>query len=487
MAAPRQSRSRHSERLKQQKVRTRAEAQREVAMLRALKGAPAVVQLHEVMQEHTQFALILELLQGDSLQEEIEEYRAEKGLPAKRIRWLFYSVVQGLAEMHRRGIVHRNVEARNARMGVGGDLESLKLTDLSRAAPLSKQGRYMDVGIVGRFTHAAPELALQKAQSTTQMVYETAADMWSAGILLCELLTGISVPAAFGNLAEARQGGDMSVHSDFLVEGLECAPWWRPYDLQPEGAWEQQPFVSTPRFPGGSPSPRLSPQATPRAVSMSFQVTPRLTSRADSLELRSAPGTSSLGESSGVHLTDAKLVEELRAWVEEEVHAWLALAKAPLDEAAADLVYRLLEVDPAKRITAPEAMTHRWLNQRWLDVEDAEKSAHTVRVDHPGLPTQIDAQTGTITTSNASEDTEKLNAPITSSATSVDTDGEKQRKTVRYASTMRAANSMAIEELLEEEESQVQGEMASVQTPLPQLTWKGRFAQKLRGCFCCAC
>ena len=131
--------------------------------------------------------LVQELLPGGPL---LEALLAHEGAYSEReARLGFEALLRGLHYLHLRGITHRDVKLDNLLLAKDADLSSAKLVDFGLAAssfeasPADENGmRWM----CGSAAYMAPEVATRKVP------YTCAVDMWSAGVVLHLLLTGLT-------------------------------------------------------------------------------------------------------------------------------------------------------------------------------------------------------------------------------------------------------------------------------------------------------
>jgi serine/threonine-protein kinase len=157
---------------------------------------PGIVAVYDVaIDEEASAAVILELVEGESLADRLKR---EGALPPRAAVRIAAEVAEALAHAHERGVVHRDVKAANVLLGVDGEA---RLADFGIARLLADEAqRLTDTGtIAGTLRYLAPE----------QLRGEPAgppADVYAVGVLLTEMLTGqppyqISSPVA---LAEAQ-------------------------------------------------------------------------------------------------------------------------------------------------------------------------------------------------------------------------------------------------------------------------------------------
>ena len=126
--------------------------------------------------------LVMELLHGEDLRTTL----GRRGrLPWPRVRALMLELCAGLAATHRAGVVHRDLKPANCFRVNGGAGERLKLVDFGVAAPAPGSSAPADTRaeIVGTAEYMAPE------QIRGERV-DARADIYSAGVILAELLTG---------------------------------------------------------------------------------------------------------------------------------------------------------------------------------------------------------------------------------------------------------------------------------------------------------
>ena len=162
---------------------------KEVAILRDL-DSPFCIRLiayYLGLAEAGVIYLVQELLPGGPL---LEALLAHEGAYSEReARLGFEALLRGLHYLHLRGITHRDVKLDNLLLAKDADLSSAKLVDFGLAAssfeasPADENGmRWM----CGSAAYMAPEVATRKVP------YTCAVDMWSAGVVLHLLLTGLT-------------------------------------------------------------------------------------------------------------------------------------------------------------------------------------------------------------------------------------------------------------------------------------------------------
>jgi eukaryotic-like serine/threonine-protein kinase len=141
---------------------------------------PNIVQVYDYGQSDGYYYIVMELVEGTDLR----RYLRSRGvLDVDRAVIIAHDVALGLGAAHRRNIVHRNVKPQNVLIGRGG---SIKLTDFGIA------GVYKDINAerltttgmtLGTVQYYAPEQAQGE-------IVTPAADIYSLGIIMYEMLTG---------------------------------------------------------------------------------------------------------------------------------------------------------------------------------------------------------------------------------------------------------------------------------------------------------
>jgi len=164
---------------------------------------PGIVAVYDVaIDEEASAAVILELVEGESLADRL---RREGALPPRAAVRIAAAVAEALDHAHERGVVHRDVKAANVLIDADGEA---RLADFGIARLLADEaGRLTDTGtIAGTLRYLAPE----------QLRGEPAgppADVYAVGVLLTEMLSGqppyqVSSPVA---LAEAQRTPPMVI------------------------------------------------------------------------------------------------------------------------------------------------------------------------------------------------------------------------------------------------------------------------------------
>jgi Protein kinase domain len=160
--------------------------QREAEVVGSLTH-PNIVALYEAGYEDGRISyLAMELIEGKTLLDVMKEAGAP--LELKAALGIIDDVLRGLAFAHSRGIVHRDIKPANVLIGADG---VAKIADFGIARPqnssLTKAG-----ALLGTPNYMSPEQVLGKP--LTQK-----ADIFSTGVMLFEMLTGVK-PFAAGDL-----------------------------------------------------------------------------------------------------------------------------------------------------------------------------------------------------------------------------------------------------------------------------------------------
>ena len=141
---------------------------------------PNVAKVLDLVVEGETLGIVMELVEGQDLRRYL---RGRGTLPPGEAVYLAGQLLQGLAAVHAGGVVHRDVKPENVLVSMTRGQMTLKLTDfgvsrLSYGASLTKM-----TSLIGTPEYMAPELADHDRATA-------AADLYSAGIVLYEMLAG---------------------------------------------------------------------------------------------------------------------------------------------------------------------------------------------------------------------------------------------------------------------------------------------------------
>ena len=133
----------------------------------------------EDFQAANEFYIVCDMMECD-----MGFFLRHKTLNASQVKGLLYQLLCGLKYLHSAGILHRDLKPRNLLINSKGDL---KICDFGLSRPnidyLMTKNLMMTDYVVTRW-YRAPEISL------SQQKYSGAADMWSVGCILAQMVTG---------------------------------------------------------------------------------------------------------------------------------------------------------------------------------------------------------------------------------------------------------------------------------------------------------
>lgn len=165
---------------------------REVKMLERLAGCPSVVRLERVFRDWSNVYIVQELMHGGDLQTllEVQEHLEEDEAVA-----VFHGVLTSLAACHKQNILYGDVKPANFLVqDMYPSIQHIidpsrpkgrlvvKMADFGCSQLCGEQGQASISGLTGTPAFLAPEVLDGQ--------YGLAADMWAAGVLLYQLVTG---------------------------------------------------------------------------------------------------------------------------------------------------------------------------------------------------------------------------------------------------------------------------------------------------------
>ncbi|RPE32202.1 serine/threonine-protein kinase [Kitasatospora cineracea] len=156
-----------------------ARAEREARHAARLRNHPNVVAVHDVVIDRGVPWIVMELVTGRTLDDEI---RAVGPIPAPRLSAIGDAVLGALAAAHAAGIVHRDVKPANVLLAADG---RVLLTDFGIAVHAADTALTAAGTVVGSFEYIAPERAEGREAAP-------AGDLFSCGVTLYHAATGHS-------------------------------------------------------------------------------------------------------------------------------------------------------------------------------------------------------------------------------------------------------------------------------------------------------
>ncbi|XP_062000145.1 calcium-dependent protein kinase 26-like [Rosa rugosa] len=193
----------------------------EIEIMTRLSGHPNVVDLKAVYEEEEYVHLVMELCAGGELFHQLEKHGHFSESDA---RVLFRHLIQVVLYCHENGVVHRDLKPENILLATKASSSPIKLADFGLATYI-KPGQSLH-GLVGSPFYIAPEVLAGG--------YNQAADVWSAGVILYILLSGM--PPFWGktksSIFDAVRTADLRFPSDpwdgitesanDLIRGMLC-------------------------------------------------------------------------------------------------------------------------------------------------------------------------------------------------------------------------------------------------------------------------
>lgn len=181
------------------------DVKREVAIMHHLSGHNNIVNIVGAYEDHANVHIVMELCTGGELFERI----IKKGHYSERqAAELTMTIAKVIEACHSLGVIHRDLKPENFLFANKGEKSDLKATDFGLSF-FFKPGEYLS-DVVGSPYYVAPEVLRRR--------YNEKADVWSMGVILYILLSG--VPPFW---AETEQGIFEAVLRGEL--DFETDPW----------------------------------------------------------------------------------------------------------------------------------------------------------------------------------------------------------------------------------------------------------------------
>ncbi len=180
-----------------------ARFQREARAVARLKD-PGLVAVYDQGLDGQHPFLVMELVEGGTLRELLRE---RGPMPPHAVAAVMRSVLGGLAVAHSNGLVHRDIKPENVLISDDGDV---KIADFGLVRAVAEAKITSDSVILGTAAYLSPE-------QVTSGNAGPRSDVYAAGVLIYELLTGVTPFRGDTALAVAYQRLDRDVAAPSTV------------------------------------------------------------------------------------------------------------------------------------------------------------------------------------------------------------------------------------------------------------------------------
>lgn len=172
-----------------------------------------IVGHREILEHEGEYLLVMEYVDGTTLEELINASQTYPRLPLKRIAAFFSQLLDGLSYAHEQGVLHRDIKPANLMLTTGGQL---KIADFGLAYTRTEQKLTQTGVVVGSPAYIAPE-QIKGARDV-----DPRSDIYSVGVSLYEALCG--------GLPHVRPGENVPTYE--LISRLL---FFEPYSLEEHG------------------------------------------------------------------------------------------------------------------------------------------------------------------------------------------------------------------------------------------------------------
>ena len=187
---------------------------KEVSILRRLNN-PYVLHLIDYYLTETSLHIVMDLLPGGPLLDHILA-EGSHGYTEREALLAFQPLLRALHYLHSHDITHRDVKLDNLLLARPRDFSSAVLCDFGLASSHFESGQDGMRWCCGSAAYMAPEVARR------QIPYSNSVDLWSAGVVLHLLLTGLT---PFAPLLPPGSDPEATPDDDAQLAGAEAACW----------------------------------------------------------------------------------------------------------------------------------------------------------------------------------------------------------------------------------------------------------------------
>lgn len=219
---------------------------REASLLKQLKHNN-IVRLHDIIHTKDTLTFVFEYVNTD-LNTYLEKY--PRGIHPHNVRLLMFQLLRGLAYIHERKILHRDLKPQNLLINDRGEL---KLADFGLARAKSVPSRTYSHEVVTLW-YRPPDVLLGSKEYTTSL------DMWGAGCIFVEMVSGL---ALFPGIKDSID----QLNKIWQILGTPTEETWPGVTRLPE--YNSEVFLDYPTQRLGTVVPKLN--LTPGAESLATQ------------------------------------------------------------------------------------------------------------------------------------------------------------------------------------------------------------------------
>ena len=146
---------------------------------------PNVVHLKAVVVENKGLWLVMQYIDGESLEKTIRRHIDEKRpMPLAEVLRIFRQIVAGIDAAHQEGVIHRDLKPANVLLRKKDGVAKVTDFGIAKGEEDARSGKGMTKGIIGSLWYMSPE------QVTGRRDLDKRVDIYALGIVLYEMLVG---------------------------------------------------------------------------------------------------------------------------------------------------------------------------------------------------------------------------------------------------------------------------------------------------------